>query len=122
VAFPKARLGDTFYVIWQLIYFQGPALTVGNGFMRVAFIEFQGAILELLEYANPAELAGFYKRRNKLQRTRKTDHRTEANEDNEGKVRHSAASVVEVLLFVSFVIFCLKRLSLRLWVKLFPVT
>jgi hypothetical protein len=33
--------------------------SVGNGFMRVAFIEFEGAILELLEYANPAETGWF---------------------------------------------------------------
>jgi hypothetical protein len=41
----------------KIIY---PPTTVGNGFMRVAFIEVEGVMFELIEYSNPAETGWWF--------------------------------------------------------------
>jgi hypothetical protein len=52
------RVGNLDNAIQGQKIIDGPS-SVGNGFMRVASIEFDGAILELLEYANPGETGWF---------------------------------------------------------------
>jgi hypothetical protein len=41
----------------KIIY---PPTTVGNGFMRVAFIEVEGVMFELIEYSNPPETGWWF--------------------------------------------------------------